>query len=212
MEGIPQLVIVLDLLAGLLVGAHFFIPRHVHKRTDKRVLRFLRPQKDEQDLLQKRSLIWSGIPAGLTFVGIIVWAVLQGIQKDAGSVGQAATSTVLMFVGALAGMGALVLVAWAERYILNWAGRFIPTIRMTNLAPFVWVSSVVLCFLAIFALRIATGVLVPLLVTFALGNIWLMLWMLAGPHIRQFLTFQSGVLARLGLLLFIIGKLILLLS
>lgn len=204
----PKLVIVLDLLAGLLIATNYLMSKGTLKRIDGWLRKELPHRGQMRDPLHRRSLRLSIALASLVFVGIIVWAILQDVRNST-TAQQLATSTVMYLLGALVGMAGLVLLVWALRQLLHWANRFIGILGRVYLMQAIWVTSVVVCFLAILGMRKVTGALIPFLVTFALGNLLLGLWMLAVPYVQRYLTtLQGGALARIGLVIFVISKLI----
>lgn len=195
-----QLIVWLDLAAGVLVGAQFLLSQRLHERTDNWLRRVITLPSDAKDPGHKASLWVSIIATSIFFVGVTTYGVIQDLGKATFSSGELAISTGMILVGAILGIGALVGLVLARRK-LHCLGRLDP-IRT------VMTASLVLGILPLLSLLRIPSMLFPGVIGFTSGSLVMGVIMEGVPLARHYLTFKGGVLARLGLLLFIISKVI----
>lgn len=203
-----MLVIVLDLIAGLLIGAQFLVPRKLHKRMDGRLRDLLRIRSDMQNPLKKKNLIWSIIPTGILLIGIIVWALLQDVAEGMPATGQLATSIVLALAGVIAGIGSMIFIIWVIKLLILYIARYIHYLGTYKSIYSVMIISIILTIAAILVFRVTPVNFAIFIATYVITVSIFGGWMEATPLAQKYLTFESGVLARFGLIVFITSKVI----
>lgn len=211
--GVPKVVIILDLLAGILIATNFLVPDNALRRIDKWLWGELPTRKQALKPLHRKSIRISIPPAVLLFLGILVWAIVQDFGKRTFSIQQVAVSVGIYLLGAFLGMATLIMLAGGPRGLPVWTRRFIHTRPGTTLED-VWFISFVTSFLAfavLFALIMLKIIIEPLiafLATFVLGDFFLGMWMLLVPYMQGYFRLGNRVLAHIGLIIFIISKVI----
>ena len=195
-----QLTVWLDLFAGILVAAHFLLPKRLHEKIDGWLQKAMALPPGARDPGHTKSLWVSIVLALAFFVGVTAWGVVVDLGKAILSVQQLAISSSLVLAGAIVGIGILVGIVLARRNL--------PCFNKLNPILTVMYASIVLVVLAIIQLLWVPHQLFPAIIGLSSGFLIMGLIMEGVPLARQYLTFQGGVLARIGLLLFIASKII----
>lgn len=199
-----KIVVFLDLTAGLLICVQFLLPQGLHESIDKRLLELLRPDADSKELLNRKVLSWSIIPTASIIIAIIINGMIQDLAKNILSIGEIVLSTFSMLSGVLVGIGVLIFIIWTRKRI--------HLFRKLNPISVVMVTSIVLGILSLWAFIVLTKTfsvhITAFLAAFTVGIMLMGVWMEATPLAQKYLTFRGGVLARLGLLIFIVSKVI----
>jgi hypothetical protein len=194
---VPKVVVILDLLAGILIATNFLIPDNILRRIDRWLWEELPTPKQALEPLHRKSIRLSIPPAVLLFLGIIVWAIVQDLGKRTYSIQQVAVSVSIYLLGAFLGMATLVMFARGTRGVPVWARRFIHTRAGATVGEVYLVSfgMALLAFAVLFALirfKMIIEPLIAFLATFAIGDLFLGLWMLLVPSIQGY--FRLGVI------------------
>jgi glucan phosphoethanolaminetransferase (alkaline phosphatase superfamily) len=195
-----QLTVWLDLFAGILAGTSFLLPKRWHEKIDNWLQRAMALSPGAKDPGHSKSLWVSIILALAFFVGLTAWGVVVDLGKATLSVRQLAISSSMVIVGAIIGIGILVCIVLARRNL--------PRFSKLNPILTVMYASIVFGMLSIIQLLWVPHQLFPAIIGLSSGFLIMGLIMEGVPLARQYLTFQGGVLARIGLLLFIASKII----
>jgi len=199
-----KVIVGLDLIAGILVGAHFLIPRRLHEKVDKKIRELIALESGFEDPGHRKSLYISIAFVLAFFIALTVWGVHEDLGRGTFTLGQLILSYTFTLIGAAIGIGALVGIVLARRQshrLQKWDP--ITTVMITSMG-----------------LSVLTFLLTPFVaITFRPATIGcagasavLGVIMEGIPLARRYLSFQEGVLARLGILVFIASKVIQLLS
>jgi hypothetical protein len=195
-----QLNVWLDLFAGILAATRFLLPIRWHEKIDNWLKEAIALPPGAVDPGHTKS-IWFSIGIALAvFVVLTAWGMVVDLGKAILSVQQLAISSSLVLAGAIIGIGILVGIVLARRNLS----------RFNKLNPILTVmyASIILGLLSIIQLLWVPHQLFPAIIGLSSGFLIMGLIMEGVPLARQYLTFEGGVLARIGLLLFIASKFI----
>jgi len=195
-----QVTVWLDLVAGILVATHFLLPKRLHEKIDSWLQRAMALPTGAKDPGHDASLWVSIILALVFFVVLTAWGVGTDLGKATFSVQQLVISSSMILAGAIVGMGILVGIVLARRNLPR-LSKFDPILT-------VMYTSIIFGTLTVVSLLWAPRQLFPAIIGLSSGFLIMGLIMEGVPLARQYLTFQGGVLARIGLLLFIASKII----
>jgi hypothetical protein len=195
-----QLTVWLDLFSGFLAATRFLLPIRWHVKIDNWLKRAMALPPGAGDPGHTKSIWWSIGVALTVFVVVTAYGVVVDLGKAILSVQQLAISSSLVLAGAIIGIAILVGIVLARRN-LTCFNKFNPILT-------VMYASIVLGVLSIIPLLWVPHQLVPAIIGLSSGFLIMGLIMEGVPLARQYLTFQGGVLVRIGLLLFIASKII----
>ena len=199
-----EVIVGLDLIAGTLIGAHLLIPRTLHKKMDKRIRELMALESGAEDPGHRKSLYVSIAIVLAFFIALTAWGVHKDLGGDTFTVGQLIILTSFTLIGAAIGIAALVGIALARRQIRR--------LRSWDPILTVMATSWGLGILTILLTPYIATIFRPLTIGCAGASVVLGAIMGGIPLARRYLSFQEGVLARLGILVFIASKVIQLLS
>jgi magnesium-transporting ATPase (P-type) len=195
-----KIVVCLDLTAGILIAAQLLIPRRLYEKLDKKIRELVALEPGAEDPGYIKSLYTSIAIAITFFIIFIAWAIHEDLGRGIFTVGQITLTTILTILGVIIGIGVLVGIAMARRHLRYLQGRDpIMTVMTTSLG---------LAVLTIILVGIVSAIFRPILIGIASASLILGVIMEGVPLTRKYLTFQEGVLARLGILVFIASKII----
>lgn len=195
-----KLIVGLDLVAGILVAAHFLTPRPIHEKIDERIRELIALESGADDPGHRNSLYTSIAIVLVFFIALTAWGVHEDLGRGIFTVGQLVWSTSFTLIGAAIGIGALVGIALARRQVR----------RLQKWDPILTVmtTSLVLALLTISLTPHVATTFRPATIGCAGASVILGAIMEGIPLARRYLSFQEGVLARLGILVFIASKVI----
>ncbi len=191
------LVISLDLVAGLLVGIHLWVPERYRKKWDSWLLRSLAPVSNPVD---EKTVRGSIIITTLVVVGIMTWGYFIDINQGSFTAQELSYVSLLVIIGvSLAVILLLAVIALYQR---------ITTIHTIPLVLIISIFGVVVSPLTLLLINYTNQLVDRIIIgfVFSLALITLLVQLL--PLARKFFTFESGVLARLGVTAFIVSRII----
>jgi len=194
------------MVAGILAGLQILVPQKKYKRIDKFLLEGMK-----DTVTKKGSLRWLWI----IFTLLIVVAIILIIEIPAfntdiknGVLKTHILSTITLIVGFLVGMFVSIVLARIDR--TKGVFKDLSPTEIGPIAGFI-VAGITFglgIFLANLSSSYPTIVIVSFLIAFAASSMIMALVIWFMPHAKKFLTFQSGVLLRIGVILFIIARII----
>jgi hypothetical protein len=203
-----KIALIMDLLAGILIGIQFLLKRQTHAKIDKAILKRLRRRITPRGQLRRSVLI---IAAALT-AAVILFFIIRGIIVDMRgetfNITREVISTISLLAGLMVGIGVLVLTTWLSGKV-TWLRRQDPISTIFFTAFLLGMVSILV--LGAVAGRISVYI-ISFVVAFSVGTMLMGIWIATMPFAQRYLTFKSGVLVRFGILLFIVSRIIQLFS
>ncbi|MBI4188592.1 MAG: hypothetical protein HY529_05240 [Chloroflexi bacterium] len=197
-----QIKIFFDMLAGILAGMEILVPKSIYKKIDEYLLGEL------QDTVTRRgSLRWLWIIGAIILTMVVILMLeFSAFTKDIGN--GRILETVALILGFLVGMIILAIVIRFYRLITSL--RSINPTQFAIIAGFVLgvVSWIIATLLAGRSTSHSTILAVSFLIAFSASITIMGLLVGIMPLAKRFLTFQSGVLLRIGIILFIVARII----
>jgi hypothetical protein len=192
-----QIKIVLDLLAGILAGMELLVPKTTYKKFDNYLLGGL-----QDTITRKGSVRWIWIfVAIIVVIGIFGALTFSAFSTDIRN-GRIIES-VFVILGFLAGMIVLALVARFYR-VINSLQKKNPMQLTFGVSLVLGIASL----LAVLLINVHVIILTSFLMAFSITTMLMGIIVAIMPLAQKFLTFQSGVLIRLGVVLFIVARII----
>ena len=191
------LVVSLDLIAGLLVGVHLWIPEKYRQIWDKWLLRNLAPDDNPID---EKTVKGSIFITTLIVVGIMVWGYFVDINQGSFTAQELANISLLVITGIP--LAVIFLVAVIALY------QKITTIHTIPLVLIITIFGVVIASLALLLVNVTNQLVDRIIIGFVFSLSVMTLLVQLLPLARRFFTFESGVLGRLGVTLFIVSRII----
>jgi hypothetical protein len=191
------LTISLDLIAGLLVGIHLWVPQKYRQNWDKFLLKSLAPDDNPVDEITfKGSILFTT----LMVIGVMVWGYFIDINKG-NIAAEELTKTSLLVIAGIP-IAVILLVATIVLY---------QKIELIHRIPFVSVIAAIAVIVGILALlltEVASQSFDIMILGFVFSLVFMTLLVQVLPMGRKFFTFEGGVLARLGIAIFVVSKII----
>lgn len=195
------LVISLDLIAGLLVGIHLWVPGRFRQQWDRWLLENLAPDDAPVD---EKTVKGSIIITALVVIAVMAWGYFTDINKGTFTSQELLNVSLLVVAGVpIAALLLFIVILLYQKITLT---HRIPLVLIITIFSLVAVPLIIL--LINVTNRSLDSMIIGLVFSLALMTLLVQLLPLA----RRFFTFESGVLARLGVTVFIIGKIIQIIS
>lgn len=193
-----QMKVVFDMIAGILAGMQVLLPKGYYEKVDNYLIGELR-----DTVTHKGSLRWLWLIGGIIVtVTIIVMLVFSSIIKDLNQ-GRVA-ETVVFITGFIVGITILAIITRFYR-LISGLRDFKPT-------EFAFLSGMILGIISFVIVILLAGrvsvLAITFLVPFSVSSMIMGILFLMMPAAKRFLTFQSGVLLRVGVIMFIIARVI----
>lgn len=193
-----QIKVVFDLVAGVLAGLQVIVPKNVYKSIDDYLLGYL----SERPTLKGRVLWPSILVAIFLTLGIILAVIFKSVSIDINN--GRIHETIFLFVGLIAGILVIAMITRYYRKLLALKDLTPTSVAVT--------TGAVLGFLSIIGFFLFAGGgavnLISFLAAFAVSSMILGICIGLMPIARWFFTFQNDVLLRLGVILFVIARII----
>ncbi len=197
---LPQLSILLEAIGSILVAFDILVPRSWRKTLDTAVGSWVGSGT------QPRGAIAGTVVSVLIVIGWAVMTDLQSNQANANTV----TSITLMLAGTCGGIAVPFMVTRFVIRVFDIAGLVfhMPAKADRGIVVYFVALAVTIAGVYIFASAAALSLfsLVSFLVTFIITAAFLSAWINAVPILQRFLSFQSGAVSRIGILVFIAAK------
>jgi hypothetical protein len=117
-----KIIVCLDLTAGILIGAHFLIPRRLHEKVDQKIRELIALEPGTDNPGHRKSLYTSIAIALIFFIILTVWGIHEDLGRGIFTVGQITLSTILTILGIIIGIGVLVGITTARRRLRRLQG------------------------------------------------------------------------------------------
>jgi len=192
-----HLVIIFDLIAGLLVGMHLWVPGKYRRNWDGWLLGKLSPEDNPVD---EKTFKWSFAVTTVVIAGIVIWGYSVDINQGAFTAQELLNVSLLVVAGIPLAVLFIVGVIMLYQRI-----TFIHGVPLTVIISILAVCTAILTLLLI---STTNQVVDRIIIGFVFSVAFLTLSIQLIPLVRRFLTFESGVLARLGVTIFVISRFI----
>lgn len=200
--------LVMEILAAALLAVDVLLEKPRLAKIDKWLLKRLKKNIVEEGRVSSVGSVIAGVLTLLVLGGMVVYGFVIDFYQQK-PIDNLIVSSIMLMAGTFAGIAMAVGVVWLHG---KWS-------YLTRLNPLIFVNQTSLA-LALIILFVQWGlshyVSSVALVSYSLASSVSValtgLWIVAIPTTQKYLSFHSGVLIRLGLLIFIIAKLIQFLS
>ncbi|MEQ4487576.1 MAG: hypothetical protein AAC993_01900 [Dehalococcoides mccartyi] len=190
------LINVLDLIAGLLIGANLWIPAKYLQKLDNLLITNLAVTNDHID---KRTICWSILFTALAFSGILIYGYINDVNQE--NIDLMDLTKVSLFT--IIGMPIAIVITLG---IIN-LYRKLKFIRSIPLFIIIAIMGMAAPFMLLLLNNSSIEISAMIIgYVFSLGVITILLQLL--PLIRRFFTFSNNVLARIGITLFVVSRFI----
>lgn len=195
-------IIIADLVAGLLIGIQFLLASEQHERIDRKLLKKIGGDLLSNGHLKLKTMMIPGSLTTLVMLGIIIHGTVIDLVKGALSTGEILLSAVSLVGGTVIGIGILILTVWLHRKV-SFFRKLNPIAVVITVGMLMGILS--LTVFVMVAGKVSVHV-IALVAAFSVGVMLMAAWTGGMKYIQRYLTFRSGVLIRLGILVFIGGK------
>lgn len=194
-----------DLLAGLLIGLHLWVPKPHRERWDRFLIERLAPDDNPVDeITLKGSIIGTSVMVIVT----MVWGYFTDINKGNVPAEELIKTSLLT----TAGLPIAVILLIAVIVLYQKLHRKMKLIHRIPLVSVIAATAVIVGILALLLTKVAGQSFDSMILGFVFSLVFLTLLVEVLPMARRFLTFESGILARLGITMFIASKIILMVN
>lgn len=195
------LTVSLDLIAGLLIGTHLWVPKTYRQSWDRFLLRSLAPDNNPVDETTfKGSIIFTTIMV----IGMMVWGYFTDINKGNIPAEELIKTSLLVISGIpIAAMSLVAVIVLYQKL-----HQKIEVIHRIPLVSVIAAIAVIVGILALLLTKVASQSFDSMILGFVFSLAFMTLLVEVLPIARRFLTFESGILARLGITIFIVSKII----
>lgn len=191
------LITILDLVAGLLLAIHLWVPKGLRGKWDKYLIIKLNPEDAPVDA---KTIKGSIIITTIVVIIIMTWGYFVEINQGTFTSQELWSFTALVLAG--------VPIATILLFSVMLLHQKIKLEKKIPLVLFITVFSLIVLPLISYLLTITNGLIDRIIIGFLFSFSFMTLLIQSLPVARRFLTFESGVLARLGVTLFVISKII----
>ncbi len=188
--------LIVDLIAGLLVGIHLWVPETYRQTWDKWLIDNLAPNSSPVD---EKTIRGSIIITAIVVIGVMIWGYFTDINQGSFTSDELLNSSLLVITGIpIAGILIVAVIALYQK---------ITTIHGVPLVTIIAILGIT-CPLVLLLINVTNQTVDRIIIGFVFSLALLALLIQLLPLSRKFFTFDSGVLARIGVTIFILGKLI----
>ncbi len=194
-------IIPMEAIAGILLAINVLIPRSWLACIDRWLITRLSRTNTPRGRLRKSNwMIALGISFCILF-GLVIYGIIIFLKSDGGQITSAIISITLLSAGIILGILSVIFLVWLHS-TYSWLRQSHPVLFVSLVSI---ILGIIFMLLAIFALK-NNLYLLSIVMTYSSVLILSGLWIALVPAIRSYLSFKSGVLIRIGLIIFLIAK------